>query len=103
MHLANRQAAGRLLHAGAKVYLYPGMTHMKAIICDGWASVGATNFDTHSLQISYEINISYSDPRAVRTLSQRVFEKDFARSRPLPIEDTRHWLNPIAETIADQL
>lgn len=103
MHLANRQAAGRLLHAGAKVYLYPGMTHMKAIICDGWASVGATNFDTHSLQISYEINISYSDPRAVRTLSQRVFEKDFVRSRPLPIEDTRHWLNPIAETIADQL
>ena len=103
MHLANHQAAGELLQAGAKIYRYPGMTHMKAIICDGWASVGATNFDTHSLQISYEINISYSDPDAVRTLARRVFEKDFALSRPLAIEDTRHWLNPIAETIADQL
>ena len=103
MHLANHQAAGVLLRAGAKIYRYPGMTHMKAIICDGWASVGATNFDTHSLQISYEINISYSDPKAVRTLARRIFEKDFALSRPLTVEDTRHWLNPVAETIADQL
>ena len=103
MHLANQQAAGELLQAGAKIYRYPGMTHMKAIICDGWASVGATNFDTHSLQISYEINIAYSDPHAVRTLARRVFEKDFALSRPLHPEDTRHWLNPLVETIADQL
>ncbi len=103
MDLANQQAAGELLRAGATAYRYPGMTHMKAIICDGWASVGATNFDTHSLQISYEINISYSDPHAVEALARRVFEKDFATSKRLTIKDTRHWLNPIVEPLADQL
>ena len=103
MELANHQAAGELLRAGATVYRYPGMTHMKAIICDGWATVGATNFDTHSLQISYELNISYSDPRAVRELARRVFTKDFAVSRRLTVEDTRNWLNLLVEPLADQL
>lgn len=103
MEIANHQAAGDLLRAGAKVYRYPGMTHMKAIICDGWATVGATNLDTHSLQISHELNISFADPGAVKTLARRVFKADFAVSKPLTIEETRHWLNPLAETIADQL
>lgn len=103
MEIANHQAAGELLRAGAKVYRYPGMTHMKAAICDGWATVGATNFDTHSLQISHELNISFSDPRTVEALARRVFKADFAVSKSLSIEDTRHWLNPIAETLADQL
>ena len=103
MDLANHQAAGVLLRAGAIVYRYPGMTHMKATICDGWATVGATNLDTHSLQISYELNISYSNPDAVRDLVRRVFAKDFAMSKRLTIEDTRSWLNPLVEPIADQL
>tara|TARA_B100001093_G_scaffold453718_1_gene462562 strand:- start:872 stop:2113 length:1242 start_codon:yes stop_codon:yes gene_type:complete len=103
MEIANHQAAGELLRAGAKVYRYPGMTHMKATICDGWATVGATNFDTHSLQISHELNISFKDPRTVQILAKRVFEADFAISKALTIEDSIHWLNPIAETLADQL
>ena len=103
MEIANHQAAGDLLRAGAKVYRYPGMTHMKAAICDGWATVGATNFDTHSLQISHELNISFADPTTVQTLARRVFLTDFAVSKPLTVEDTTHWLNPLAETLADQL
>ena len=67
------------------------------------ATVGATNLDTHSLQISHELNISFADPGAVKTLARRVFKADFAVSKPLTIEETRHWLNPLAETIADQL
>ena len=103
MDFANHQAAGVLLRAGAIVYRYPGMTHMKATICDGWATVGATNLDTHSLQISYELNISYSDPEAVRDLARRVFHKDFANSKRLTLEDTRSLLNSLVEPFADQL
>lgn len=103
MHLGNHQAAGPLIKAGARVYRYPGMTHMKAMICDGWATVGATNLDTHSLQISYELNICYSDPKAVEQLAQRVFQSDFAVSKRLTLKDTRSWLNPVVELLADQL
>ncbi|MFP6897783.1 MAG: phosphatidylserine/phosphatidylglycerophosphate/cardiolipin synthase family protein [Roseibacillus sp.] len=103
MNLANHEAAGPLIQAGAEVYRYPGMTHMKAMICDGWATVGAANLDTHSLQISYELNISYSDPKAVRDLARRVFHKDFANSKRLTLEDTRSLLNPLVEPFTDQL
>lgn len=103
MNLGNHEAAGHLIKEGARVYRYRGMTHMKAMICDGWATVGATNLDTHSLQISYELNISYSDPAAVENLAQRVFRKDFANSDRLTLKDTRHFLNPLVELLTDQL
>ena len=43
---ANRVTANRLLHAGVRVYLYPGMTHVKAAAVDArWAYLGTGNFD----------------------------------------------------------
>ena len=37
---------------GVRVYAYPGMTHVKAAIYDGWACVGSANFDKMSLRMS---------------------------------------------------
>ena len=48
---SNRVTANRLLKAGVRVYLYPGMTHVKALAVDGvWAYTGTGNFDTLSLR-----------------------------------------------------
>jgi cardiolipin synthase len=91
------------LRAGVTVYHYPGMTHLKAMICDGWATVGAANLDTISLRINRELNLSYSDPDLVRELAESVFLPDFAASKPLRFEDTKRPLSPLIETIADQL
>jgi cardiolipin synthase A/B len=42
----NRVTANRLLRAGVRVYLHPGMTHVKALAADGcWAYTGSGNFD----------------------------------------------------------
>ncbi len=103
MDIANLSTARSLIRAGALVYHFPGMTHLKAMICDGWATVGAANLDTNSLQINDELNISFWDRRAVGTLAERVFHKDFARSRILAIEDTANLLAPLLEPLADQL
>jgi cardiolipin synthase len=79
------------------------MTHLKAMICDGWATVGAANLDTISLRINRELNLSFSDPRLVQALADSVFVPDFAASKPLKLEDTKRPLAPLIETIADQL
>lgn len=103
MDLANLREAGRLIRAGIEVYRYPRLTHMKVMICDQWATLGAANLDTNSLQINNEINLSFSDPRAIRELEERVFRKDFAESRKLTLKDTQHLLNFLIEPLADQL
>ena len=53
---------------GIRVYIYPGFTHAKAAIFDGWASVGSANLDRLSLKINRELNITTSEPRAVQEL-----------------------------------
>ena len=79
------------------------MTHLKAMICDGWATVGSANLDTISLRINRELNLSFSDASLVDELASLVFEPDFRASRPLTIEDTKLNLAPLIESIADQL
>ncbi|HEY8960999.1 MAG TPA: phosphatidylserine/phosphatidylglycerophosphate/cardiolipin synthase family protein, partial [Luteolibacter sp.] len=52
MEAGNRATAQSLMAAGAKVLRYPGMTHMKIMICDGWATLGSANLDVLSLRIN---------------------------------------------------
>ncbi|RYD41658.1 MAG: phosphatidylserine/phosphatidylglycerophosphate/cardiolipin synthase family protein, partial [Verrucomicrobiaceae bacterium] len=40
MDAGNLSTASDLIQAGAKVYRYPGMTHMKVMVCDDWACMG---------------------------------------------------------------
>ncbi|HBM78508.1 MAG TPA: hypothetical protein DD438_10385 [Verrucomicrobiales bacterium] len=103
MDAGNSVIARNLLKAGVRVYHYPGMTHLKAMVCDGWATVGSANLDTISLHINRELNLSFSDSTLVSELVTRVFEPDFQKSIPLTIEDIDLKFAPLIESITDQL
>ncbi len=103
MDAGNLGTARELIRAGAKIFRYPRMTHMKVMICDGWAQVGSANLDTLSMRINRELNLAFSDPASVRSLENRVFLPDFAGSKRITMEETASPIAPFAETIADQL
>ncbi|HET9700314.1 MAG TPA: phosphatidylserine/phosphatidylglycerophosphate/cardiolipin synthase family protein [Burkholderiales bacterium] len=103
MNSANLIAASVFLRNGIRVYAYPGMTHLKAAIYDGWATLGSANFDKLSLRINQETNLATSDPRFVDRLRRDVFERDFARAREMKEPPDLGWGAYISEFIADQL
>ena len=103
MNRANRIAANAFLAGGVRVYAYPGMSHVKAAIYDGWACVGSANFDKLSLRINQETNLATSEPRFVEPLRRDLFEADFARSRELTAPQPVKWTDYMAEFITDQL
>lgn len=103
MDAGNMGTARNLIRAGAKIYQYPRMTHMKVMICDNWASVGSANLDTLSMRINRELNLAFSDPTSVKQLEKIVFRPDFLHARVLPLKDALAASNGIAETLAAQL
>jgi len=81
MHFASNQVAiNKMLRNGIRVYRYPHMTHIKAAVIDGWASVGTANFNKLSLQVNKEVNLATSHVATVNDLLDRVFIPDLARS-----------------------
>jgi cardiolipin synthase len=104
MDTANLETARQLIDAGAKVFRYPRMTHMKVMVCDDWASVGSANLDTLSMRINRELNLAFSHPAAVRELEKTVFLPDFKRSRQLRRAETAPTATSgLIEAVADQL
>jgi cardiolipin synthase len=97
----NVLAANALLRNGARVYIYPGMSHVKAAIYDDWACVGSANWDRWSFYLNRELNIATSEPSAVEQLKRRVFEADFAASVELTEQIPEHWTDYIYETFGD--
>ena len=103
MDSANLVAAKAFINNGVRVYGYPGMTHVKAAIYDGWACVGSANFDKLSLRINQETDLASSDPGLVGKLRQDLFDADFARSKEWKEAQPVNWTDYISEFIADQL
>ena len=103
MEANHLHAARELIQAGAQVLRYPGMTHMKVMLCDDWVTLGSANLDTLSMRINRELNIAFREPRAVRQVEQGIFEKDFRVSRPMLLSETESAVAPFAESLADQL
>jgi cardiolipin synthase len=101
MDMSNAQAINSMLTNGIRVYMYPGMTHVKAAIVDDWLMVGSANLDKLSLRVNNEVNIATSHPAAVETLKRRLFDVDFAKSieldEELPTAPRYHF----AEAVAD--
>jgi len=101
LDLSNQTAINTMLRNGIRVFSYPGMTHVKAAVYDGWACLGSANFDKLSLQVNHEINLGTSHPATVEKLLAQVFYPDFEKSEELfdtlPL-GTRHY---VAEWIAD--
>jgi cardiolipin synthase A/B len=103
MNSANLLTARALVKSGVRVYVYPGMTHVKAALYDGWACLGSANFDKLSLRINRETNVATSDPAFVGRLRQELFEADFARSRELVDAPSTGWGTYISAYVAGQL
>ena len=100
---ANAMAANDLLEYGIRVYIYPGMSHIKAAVYDGWACLGSANMDRLSLRINKEANIATSDPQAVNELVDTLFMPDFERSPELTEPFPERWMDHLVETVGDYL
>ncbi len=103
MNLSNQMTINRMLRNGIRVYSYPGMTHVKAAVYDGWACMGSANFDKLSLQVNQEINLGTSHPETVNRLLNRVFLPDFAASTELFESTPVGWTHYLAEFISDEV
>ncbi len=90
LNSSNQVAINKMLANGIRVYMYPGMSHVKAAIFDGWACVGSANFDKLSLEINKELNLATSEPAVVNDLLERVFLPDMDASTEInePLELT---------------
>ncbi|MCZ6500151.1 MAG: phospholipase D-like domain-containing protein, partial [Gammaproteobacteria bacterium] len=85
------------------VYVYPGMSHVKAAIYDGWLCVGSANMDKMSFRVQREMNIASSDPEFARLTIEKVFERDFAAAEELTNPLPEDWKNTLARIVASQL
>jgi len=93
MNKNNAVTANLMFRNGIKVYFYPGMSHIKAAVYDGWLCAGSANFDKLSLRDNLELNLATSDPETVARFEQELFQKDFERSQLMT--------GPIASDISD--
>jgi phosphatidylserine/phosphatidylglycerophosphate/cardiolipin synthase-like enzyme len=75
--------ANYLLANGVRVYFYPGMTHTKALLADGWVCLGSGNMNHLSLRVNHELNVGTGEPEFVGQVEHQLFEADFARSLEL--------------------
>lgn len=100
---SNALAANAMLEHGIRVFIYPGMSHLKAAVFDGWACLGSANWDKLSFRTNRELNIATSYPAYVETLLQRVFGVDFAKSVELTTPFPERWSDHLVEVVADYL
>jgi cardiolipin synthase A/B len=89
-------AANYLVEQGVRVFFYPGMTHVKALLVDDWACVGSGNLNQFSFGLCQEHNVATSDPRFTGKLRHDLFEEDFTHcfelTEPVPVE----WMDFVA-------
>jgi cardiolipin synthase len=101
MNKSNVVTANILLGNGIRVFAYPGMSHIKAAVYDGWACTGSANFDKLSLQTNLELNLSTSHPGAVQTLLDELFLPDFKKSMELTEPLPTNWKDYLYEKLGD--
>ena len=94
-------AVNVMLENGIRVFLYPGFSHVKAAIYDGWVCVGSANFDRLSLRINRELNIASSDSYIAQQLLDKLFTPDFNRSPELKEPLPERWVDKLVEIVGD--
>ena len=103
LHASNQVAINELLDNGIRVYIYPGMTHVKAAVFDGWACVGSANFDKLSLEVNKELNLATSDIATVNRLLEQVFAPDLTFSQEVTDPVIVTFAQVLAERAADEI
>ena len=99
----NALAANALLEHGVRIFIYPGMSHVKAAIFDGWACLGSANWDRWSLKINRELNIATSHPESVDKLEAQLFAPDFSKSVEMTAPFPERWSDHLIEMIGDYI
>jgi cardiolipin synthase len=96
-HPALRQASRHyfagLLHHGVRIFEYqPRFVHAKVALCDGWSTVGSTNFDRWNLRWNLDANQEVDDINFATQLGT-MLDYDFAQSIELHKQDwqQRPW------------
>ena len=100
---SNVLAANVMLEHGIRVYIYPGFSHVKAAIYDGWVCVGSANFDRLSFRLNRELNIASSDPKIAGQLLERLFVPDFLHSPELTEPIPERWIDHLVEIVGDYI
>jgi cardiolipin synthase len=103
LQASNQVAINTMLDNGIRVYIYPGMSHVKAAVFDGWACVGSANFDKLSLQINKELNLATSHPETVNRLLDEVFIPDLAISEEITERVDVSFAQVLQEKAVDEL
>lgn len=87
VYWATYSNVGKLLKAGAKVYIYEnGFIHSKQIVVDDELStVGTANIDVRSFKLNFEINAFIYDRKKSHELAE-LFEQDIQASTELTYE-----------------
>lgn len=97
----NLVTANYLLQHGVRVFFYPGMTHVKALLVDDWACVGSGNLCHLNLRLTQETNVATSDPEFVAKLKRELFEPDFARSYELKQPIAVDWVDFLSSLLLE--
>ena len=100
---SNVRAINTMLDNGIRVFIYPGESHIKGAIYDGWICLGSANFDQLSLRMNKELNIATSSPVAVQGFLDMIMLPDFEKSVELKEQLPKKWSDFLMEMIADQL
>jgi len=100
---SNLVLANYLLEHGVRVYFYPGMTHVKALLVDGWSCVGSANLNHLSLRLCQEHNVATSDPTFAARVKHELFEDDFGRSYELTEPVSIEWVDFLADLVLEGL
>jgi phosphatidylserine/phosphatidylglycerophosphate/cardiolipin synthase-like enzyme len=98
---SNLVLANYLLEHGVRVYFYPGMTHVKALMVDDWACLGSGNLNHLSLRVCQERNVATSDPAFAARLKKQLFEEDFSRSYELTEPVSIEWADFLADLVLE--
>ncbi len=98
-HRSNLVTANYLREQGVRVFLYPGMTHVKALLVDGWSCFGSANFDALSLRLNREDDMATSDPSFAARFRHDLFDVDFAKSRELQEKLPVGWEDHLADAL----
>lgn len=98
---SNLVMANYFLENGVRVYFYPGMTHVKALLVDGWSCVGSGNLNHLSMRLCQEENVATSDPAFAEQLRKELFEEDFAHSDELTRPIEVGWADFLADLVIE--
>jgi cardiolipin synthase len=103
MNASNLVTANRMFEHGIRVYHYPGMSHIKAAVFDGWACIGSANFDRASFRLNVEANIAFTQEEKVQEIMDTLFLPDFEASEEMTELFPETWQHRFMEAIANQM